>query len=166
MATPKKQLATLLTNFAVSTVLGTESGFYKSIAAGKLPGVELAVLKVPTTAIIFREPTVEYLNHCYRSLILKNDSYVVEKFEAMTKLLKHSEICLLNIIAKLVTSIQKNIRREGLNISNYEAYLKSFEFQTDIICIYQQLLLMDKFFSHNCSGKPISEYDPTKPMFS
>jgi hypothetical protein len=166
MATNKQQLAQLLTDFAAGTVLGQESGIYKAIVAGKMPDVEVTALTRPTSAGAFRQPTINYLNHCYRSLILKNDPYVVEKFEAMTKLLHHSEICLLNIICQLVTSIQKSVCREGLDPSSYANYMGSLEHQVTILCIYQRLLLVEQILTHNCSGKPISEYNPEEPMFS
>lgn len=99
-----------------------------------------------------------YLNMCYKSLILKDDPFVVENFKKMQN---HSPNCLLNIIFKIAKVIIEKYDFTYLENQYINSIRNSIrnKIKDDIIdsCF---------FLAHECSGpKDISNEDPNKPFF-
>lgn len=146
-------------NFIIDSMSGVESALYKST---KIQNHALEHLKQNETKSIIFMLTIKYLNICYRSLILKDDNYVIDKFNEMIKYKKHSFICLLNIYARVMQMIIEMIDRSHLEVDSYEKYMDSYN---------TQLLMMigtmefEKLVSHDCKGIDITICDPDKPLF-
>ena len=157
-----KQLARLICQFCESTMLGHESGFYK--ACGSLIPVPRDKLKTGMFLPLIRDATCSYLNNTYRSLIIKNDPYIIQKFGEMQSVNHHSAICLLNIIAMIIMNVHFNLDRENLDITSYDKYMESIKAQ-----INDKLKEMNgkltSTISHECHGVDISTCNPNEPMF-
>lgn len=158
------KLAWCIVNFVHNTLKGQESGMYKIIRMGRIPNFKISDLHTPLTMTILRGAIIDYLNSCYRSLILDDDSYVLYHFKKMKKYYNHSEICLLNIIAMVIQNFHLAIDRSKFNISNIENYIESFdrEFEKAIL---PMLIILISTLSHTCVGKNIKDCSPDSPMF-
>lgn len=162
MEESKRKVATLIVDFSINTIAGQESGLYKSY--GTILPLTRNFLKTTMIGSMFSGIIANYLNRCYRSLILDDDEYVTTKFNEMTSIMNHSKICFLNIIAEVIKVLFENINRATLDISTYEKYMN---------CIMSQLNnskdeLIDTLshsLSHECEGDDIKQHNPDKPMF-
>jgi hypothetical protein len=158
-----RELSKFIKNFAKETMKGQESALYKTLAVNtNILGISKENLTNNNIKGIFSEFISNYLNSCYKSLILKNDTYVLGKFSEMKSLHNHSEICLLNIIATIIANTHQQMDRSILNTQNYETYMLSVDIL--LISILDNINLDDKI-SHTCTGMDISKCDPNKPMF-
>jgi hypothetical protein len=158
-----QELSNLIKDFARETMKGQESALYKTFAGNtNILGISKENLTNNNIKGIFSEFISNYLNVCYKSMILKDDPYVLEKFGKMKSLHNHSEICLLNIIAALIANTHQQMDRSVLDTQSYEAYMLSVNFL--LISILDNIKLDDKI-SHTCTGMDISKCDPNKPMF-
>lgn len=139
---------------------GHESGFYKLYQIKKLP---IGNLLGDEMIILIKNVTLFYLNDAYKSLILKSDSYILDKFNAMCKINNHSEICLLNIIALTIINIHVNLDRSKFNITSYDTYMKSVGDQLDVE-FTSVLNTLENSISHTYTGIDISTCNPNEPM--
>ena len=150
-------LSTLIRKFCFNTIRGHESGLYKSALYRDIMQTDMAV-------IILAHITIEYLNGCYKSLILRNDKYVIDVFDDMQKIDNHSVICLLHIILETIKMVHFRFDRNKLDMTNYDCYMISVDKElTDKIKIVDKL---EEILSHKCNGIDIKTCDPTKPLFS
>lgn len=157
------ELALLVCDFCFSTIQGHESGIYKSLKMNMI-NLSLDTLRTNQMLGFFTGATMNYLNGAYVSLIKRNDTYIMEKFDAMCKISNHSVICLLNIIMVFIMEIHSSLDRSKLNISSYELYIKSVMSQLN--SKYEEsLLTLGKSLSHSCNGIDIKTCDPNKPLF-
>jgi hypothetical protein len=160
------QLAKIIVEFCKNTVKGHESGFFKLISRETIPMSvsDLSVNNNVTIKNFIINATGKYLNSCYRSLIREDDPFIVNEFLNMTKIMKHSEICLLNIIFSVILKIHLELDRTKLNHSSYENYMTSVRDEINIkssgICD-----ILSNSLSHNCDGIDISTCDPDDDMF-
>lgn len=157
------ELAICVTEFIKTTMSGQESGIYKA-SKMKSPPIKCDDLNKMHTANVFMIFICDYLNVCYKALILKNDDYVVDEFKKLTSIHGHSEICLLNIIFAIMTNIHTRLDRKLYDISSYEKYMKSFvdQFETienDVVTMLTQKL------SHDCKGIKIETCNADEPLF-
>ena len=154
--------------FCIETICGHESGLFKLASANQIP-LQLKTLTTTTDRgkILLKNfimmATTSYLNKCYRSLILKDDPHVTEKFHGMSQPLGHSEICLLNILAQLIITIHSTVNRKDFDVSSYENYMKVFN---ERITANVSISLIHKLISHECTGVDILSCDPDEPLFS
>jgi len=162
MKESKQKLASLLVDFSIITIKGHESVLYK--ACGTILSLSRSFLTTNVIGSMFSSIVTDYLNHCYRSLILDDDAYVTTKFNEMTSTMDHSKICLLNIIANIIKILFENIDRSNLDISTYEKYMNCITYQLNNSRekIIQNL---SRSLSHECSGDDIKQQDPNQPMF-
>jgi len=158
------KLAWYIINFVHNTLKGQESGMYKTVMSGHIPNFTLADLSTPLPLVILRGAIIDYLNSCYKSLILKDSEYVSYHFKKMKKSYNHSEICLLNIIALVIQNIHLAIDRSKFDVCHIETYLASFDAEF-IKAVPPMLILLISTLSHECTGMNIAECDPNKPMF-
>lgn len=158
---------TNLIEFIYNTMCGQESGIFKSIVTNTLD-IPLTTLKTPLVLELFNEAIVDYLNQCYRSLILKNDIYIIKTFEKIKNSSpekNHSYICLLNIIAYMILFFHKRIIRENLDISSYNNYMTSFTDEFNNVYSKNICELRIKF-NHVCKDtRNIEDMDPDVDIF-
>jgi hypothetical protein len=152
-------LSFLIKQFTINTMIGQESGLYKSLSSDE---TRKKLLSTNGIKAVFPEFIINYLNGCYKSLILKDDKYVTEKFTEMKSVHNHSEICLLNIIAFLISFVHNKIDRAKFNIESYDKYIISAT--EEITKILDEVDLETKL-NHQCNGMDIGKCDPNKPMF-
>ena len=145
-------LSDILVEFIENTILGQMSGCYK-VGFG---------LKYTS---IYQVTLVDYFNILYKSLILEDDKYVVEKFTKMQSFDNHSCICLLNILFYASIMTCSKIQESNLELNNgYEVYIDSCtkEIRKTTKEIKESL---DKSISHKCTGIDIKTCDPNVEMF-
>lgn len=141
--------------FAINTITGMESGFYKVFP-------DKTMLTTNDHQSIINGFIIDYLNRTYRSLILHDDPYITETFGKMAPF-KHSFVCILNIIAYLIKYLIENTQRQLLNTSSYSHYMTSIRQQLYILStLYRSKLNL----SHSCHGTDITTCNPDEPMFS
>lgn len=148
-------LETHIIEFSVNTIIGMESGFYKVC-------IDRTLLQTHALQSTINGFIIDYLNGTYRSLILRDDAYIVETFDKMTPF-NHSMVCILNIIAFVLKYVIENLHRNLLNIKSYDLYMTSIKQQLYILanlCRYKMNL------SHQCHGIDIKTCNPDEPMFS
>ena len=157
-----------LIEFVYNTMCGQESGIYKTILDNKLE-IPLITLNTPLVVEIFSEAITEYLNQCYRSLILKNDVFVLESFKKLKDLSSeknHSYFCLLKIVANLIYYFNRRIVRENLDISSYNKYMTSFTNEFNNIYSSNVHEIRTKF-NHTCNDtQNIEKMNPNIDMFT
>jgi hypothetical protein len=154
------RLATLVHEFCFNTICGHESGFYKFFV---MKDLDLDALKGDMSNMI-KFTTANYLNSAYKSLIKKDDEYIIEKFGEMMQINNHSAICLLNIISAVILDVHIDLDRKLLNTKSYQLYMGSL--QQQLTTKSQHILdILVKNLSHSCTGTDISTCDPDKPMF-
>ncbi len=156
------QLVKLIVEFSRNTILGQESGVYKSISNSSIP-LPLSALKTNNIAALYSKSITVYLNKCYRSLILDDDRYITDQFNKMSDLMNHSKICLLNIIAKCIQFLFAMIDRQKLDISSYDNYMSSLSSQ--MILNRESFEMFVGAVNHGCQGKDIKTCDPDTDMF-
>ena len=160
-----EEISNSIFDFASNTVLGQESGLYKTISrivpAPEGFPTDLKMLQSPIILSFYSKSIVSYLNNCYRALILKNDDYIVSKFNMMGS---HSKICLLNIVASIIKFIFDNINRNMLKIENYESFMNSLKYQHEN---FKRIFMPNiiKLMCHQCNGEDIEKCNPGKDMF-
>lgn len=163
------KLTDLIIEYIKKTIIGQESGFYK-IAAKIIEHPAGKFLETKNLTNIYVVPILlkaleSYFNNTYKSLVKRDDKYVIEIFDKMQSLMNHSAICLLNIIATFTANIYIEINRNNLNIESYNEYIKSFENEFTKICDKNKLSFI-KCLSHNCNGEDITKLDPNIKMFT
>lgn len=144
-----------LVQFVVNTVIGIESALYKKLGGQKV--LELHI-------VIGGSFIADYLNQCYKSLILKNDNYVLEKFAEMQSFHHHSEVCLLHIILEGCMGIFQTIDNTKFDISTYSNFMKSAEKHFQELLEPMRQVFSQKLY-HQCTGHSIDGEDPEKPLF-
>jgi hypothetical protein len=111
---------------------------------------------------------VYYFNSLHKSLVLKNDKYVIDSFNDFQASLKdwHSPICLLNIMIQVSQTWHLTINRNKCNVTDLAKYSQSIESQLN----QSRNDITDKLtkcLSHKCNGLPLeTEYDESRPMFT
>lgn len=184
-AKPDRQLAQLICDFCFETILGHESGMYEEYEMQNQPFETLCA----NMDSAIRDYTMEYLNKVYKSLILKNDKHIQDKFDAMCKIsiltpvkknftkkkkksnLKpiskpHSAICLLKIIAVFIIDTHMDLDRGKFDITaDHEEYMLSIMEQLNVI-ISPSLDTLVERITHICEDDDISKYNANVPLFS
>lgn len=154
-------LADLVVDFCRKTINGHESGMYKSCSSSLLP-MPRTFLQTAAMQDLMMGATVAYLNGVYKSLILKNDKYIIDEFAKMQAIHNHSSVCLLNFVFYIISEVK--LDRAKLDISTYDAYMKCVIMQSDVILATIKSKLPE-LLSHVCTGIDISKCDPNDPMF-
>lgn len=149
------QLANLILDFTKNSIMGTESGLYKTLKQ---------LVRSPIIKNVQMNFLVEYFNGAYRAIILNGDQYFVSKFSEMHNILDHSYICLLNITFAICIQLVEIINRDELDISSYDNYMESLAIQITNNEIFKPEVVA-QFLSHTCQGIDIKTCDPNEPMF-
>jgi hypothetical protein len=148
--------------FCINTICGQESGLYKSIYLYKEKITDIDNIRSDTIKILLQHTLASYLNSCYKSLILKNDTYVIDSFNKIKKTKNHSEICLLNIMFVVVRSAILDVDRHKFSDVTYGNFMFSMKKEYEI---YFNSLDFDKLLDHECSGEKIENCDPNEKLF-
>jgi ABC-type siderophore export system fused ATPase/permease subunit len=157
--------------FIKNTIMGHESGMYKSIAIAKESStdkdkINLSLLQGKKILELFANVSENYFNKCYKSLVLRDDEYIVKIFDDMKAQFGHSQLCLLIIIANSCMKIHFEMDREKLDVSSYDNYMKSVKAQLDTLMGVDFITMSTASFGHNCSGEDITKCDPTIKNFT
>lgn len=157
-------LAELIVNFCNELIITTESEMYGMNARSD---ESLGVLQTERAIQLFAVLITNYLNEIYVYLIKQNDSFFLEKFEAMCKICDHSIICLLQNILTIMTHIHVNLTRYRLNTKTYYTYMTSIKKQLFIrrSMFIKTLNENEILNSHQCNKIDITECDPNCPLF-
>lgn len=96
--------------------------------------------------------------------------YLLRIFRPVSQVLKHSEICVLNMLCYFVNSILDSFDRSRLKIDSYDEYMASVKLilATDPVKSISDSLeevLSNHFNENKCNGENIRDQDPTKPLF-
>jgi hypothetical protein len=159
MTTQAYQLYELIKKFIINTICREESDFFEIQNEHNLQ-LDSNIKTDPVVQHI----SVNYFNKLYKSLILKDDDYIISVFNDMIKIMPHSIICLLNILCRLKINTHIALKRQLLNINNYGNYSASVKVQSEMILDKKKYEIMENL-SHQCNIKDIKDYDPLKPMF-
>lgn len=154
----KQKLAELIHDFVVCTIYGFERAYYRT--KDNL-GINLQDAKqCINLPAIAHEP---YYNKLYKSLILRDDKYVIDSFDEMRSVFNHGYICLLNICLTISMNLHKSLQRHLFDVSSLDEYSKSVEFQ---LVLTKDLMIdeITKCISHTCKGDDISKNDPNEPF--
>lgn len=151
-------LCELMIKFVTDTISGFESGIFKSFNGNS------EIIKTSIIKNVELKVCVEYFNSAYKSLILEDDPYIVEKFSQMHREHSHSYICLLNIIFNIATRVIEHIERKNLNTNSYSDYMESISREIKNLPFMSPLQL-EQFVTHKCTGIDIKTCNPNEPMF-
>jgi hypothetical protein len=151
-------LAKKVKEFVKDTVRGHESGFYKSRL--------MIPFKLNTESIagIIPGVTINYFNIVYDALVVGKDTYINEKFGAMQADMKHSPVCLINMIFMLTVQYHTKLDRTTFDLSSYEKYMESViaEFEKKFPSVAE----LAPTFGHECDGsEKAPALDPGQKMF-
>lgn len=147
--------------FIQNTIFGQESGLYKSLY---LYNIDTGIdnIRSNTAKILLQYAIVDYLNSCYKSLILKDDDYVINYFAKIKKEKHHSEICLLNIMFAVIRSAFLEVDRHKFNDMTYDKFMDSVKKEYSE---YLGGIDYDKLLNHECNGEKIENCNPNEPLF-
>ncbi len=148
------QLSFKIKDFCYNTIIGFESGIYKTHK------YLVKKLEIKSIALGF---IASYHNGSYKSLILDNDPYIVEKYGEMHTISTHSYICLLNITMLICKTIIQKMIREFLDDSSYDNYMQMVKLQIKMIL---NTIELEKMLCHNCTGEDIKKCNPNEDMFN
>lgn len=153
----KVKLVSLMIEFIYNTIMGHNSSFYRSF--------DKKFIKSPKLNFVILDITIDYMNRAYISLIKEDDPYFLKYFKQMSKLMNHSQICLLNITIKFLLEVHNSIDRNKLDMSSYEKYMKDVSevLKTKIDIIKIKIFIA---VGHKCEGEDIKDCDPKKLPFS
>ena len=141
---PRVQLAKKVREFVHETIRGHELGFYKMriVFPFKL-NTEDAKGLIPSVAI-------NYFNVVYEALVSEEDEFVNEKFGEMQKIMKHSPVCLINMVFMLTVRFHTKMDRTKFNMDSYEKYMESVLKEFEKIMPSAEMLA--PAFGHKCAG--------------
>ena len=146
-----KKLCDYVVTFVAETICANEIGFFRT-------GIAVTANTIQLTA-------ANYINVCYRALILKNDDYVLNVFKEMTDLTGHSEICLLNTIIQILVPVHLSLDRTKFNRCSITTLESSV--RLEIVRVIGPLLKdIQTMVSHECHGESIDTCDPTEPLIA
>ncbi len=148
------KLAFKIKEFCYNSILGFESGFYKT---------NKSEVKKIQTKVISSYFIVDYHNQSYKALILDSDQYILEQYGQMHSIISHSYICLLNITLMVCKYLIDGMVREFLDDSSYSNYMQMVKIQLKLLLDKVQL---ENMLSHKCSGEDIKKCDPELKIFS
>ena len=130
--------------------------------------IPVSLMKMSYVCPLIGNLTSQYLNECYKAIILKNNNGLLEPFTKIKDSesdTKHSYMCILQLVAGLISAFHKYMDRTTFDISSYDNYMKSFEkefhkyYSNNIEYIRQKL-------NHTCDlSEDISKLDPNEKIF-
>ena len=149
-----KELIKHINAYIHQIISGFESGIYKMIlSTDPEKRIHLNSNHQPFIPI-FRDLHEVYYTSTYNSIVKRDDKFVVDTFDKLQTLSKHSKKCLLNILANLIVSIHFNLDRKKLQCKNYDMYMKSLHKAIDDVIT---VVNMPKLFDHECKSINDSE---------
>lgn len=129
-------------------ITGFESGLYKMISCHPENLKYLSDKNQPFITLL-KGIHEKYYTTTFNSFISRDDEYVNHVFDRLQSESDHSKQCLLNILSNLIVTIHFSIRRESLDHSTYDAYIKSvYDAIEDTIMMFD----IKKLFDHECHG--------------
>lgn len=105
----------------------------------------------------------DFYNHVFKSLILKDDIQLSEKFNKIN----HKEICVVNFMFQLSIAFLHTVMQNHnkFNKNTLQDYISDIYY-----CIIkdtdEKKILLINNFKHQCNALNLDQYDPDKPLFS
>lgn len=136
------------------TITGQESGLYKRFGG---------IIVDPMFVNVRLSALADYMNVTYVSLILDDDEYVTNSFNKMDGL-KHSKICLLNILFAIIKKFYETNDYSIMKNNSYDSYMLSLR-----MILYVKMNevkeMLKETLNHKCTGIDIKTCNPNEPMF-
>ena len=136
-----------LRTYIHTVIAGAESSIYKMITETKPEKIKLLASKQQVFIDIFIDLHTTYFTQTNNSVVLSDNSYIIDTFNNFHKQISHSKKCILTIVANLVISIHFNLPREKFDYTNIDTYIKSVQMQIDIFLSDFDIA---KLFDHEC----------------
>jgi len=155
----QNMFAERMLNFVMTTLRGQYSGLYKSGLVCTTPFARLKMIHVGAL--------VTYFNDAYKSLIRRDDEYIVNVFNSIKKIYNHSEICLLNILfAACKKCIEMTVETNLNKDSGYQMFMACVEKElVRIVGAMSMVASFRKLATHDCHGMKIELCNPEEDMF-
>lgn len=121
----------------------------------------IAIYKLLVSSIM------EYYNLVFRSLIVKDDTELINRFQNLTSLYKHKAICLINILFQLSLSFLHHVMEDHhkFNKESLQDYISDIhDCMTNNINEKKEKIAEN--IKHECNGLNLDECDSDKPLFS
>lgn len=152
MSLDNSKFINVFNNFTTQTILGIYMSLYRIKKNIDDYNIRLILLN-------------QYLNDCYKNLILQDDTYIITIFNNMQKLSGYSPLCLLHhvmIISKIIV--------ESLNDITCFILLPEDILRQRLSILIWLIVnnLTNKVFKniHICDGpKTLMDYNPNEPLF-
>lgn len=113
---------------------------------------------------VLKLSTANYFNTCYKSIILKDDPYVVEWYNKFWMYCDHSPVCLTHILFQLVCYVQEQVDYQILDYSSLDKFRSSSKEQIQLITFILKKEVI-KLVNHECHGEKLEDLDPNVPLF-
>ena len=99
-----KELVIFINKYIVDVISGFESGMYKMVTQTNKDNLKLLASKHHPFITIYRDLHESYYTTTFNSIIKRDDKYVSETFDEFKNLSNHSNQCMLNILANLISN--------------------------------------------------------------
>lgn len=121
------------------------------------------------TQLMFRQGTINYINDVYKSLILKNDDYVISCFTKLKSSNEHSEVCICRMILSgcmAMYNVLASLKTYGktTKCDGYDTYMAFVSSAIDSLAEKIKLNLI-RSMNHKCTSVKIDTCDPDIPLF-
>lgn len=103
--------------------------------------------------------TLEYMNKCLTSLVLKNDKFIVDWFERFWAHCSHSPTCLLQILLQWTCYVHDSIDFDDLDCKSLEKFQKEVKLNIEYIINHVRDYVR-KNLNHKCSGVKLEDIKP------
>lgn len=149
------ELKANLIEFIKTTIIGFESGLYSHLGEN---------MKNDYMGLVLLQFCAEHYNSVYKSLIIKDDKFIVEKFEQLENLSGHNCLCMIDILYRLTQKSITKLSRFNYNTTSYELLMESVKNQLDNIEWFENNEL-ENLTSHSCTPILIENLDPNTKIF-
>ena len=146
---------------------GQESAFYKHLALQ--PPSAVHTLTSPDILVAIIPSSIAYLNCCHRSLLKKDDEYVLSSFAQLQAAFpphapSHTSVCLLRVMGSLFPLLYENLDRSRLDVSSYSTYMMSFLAQCQAAFAQARPQIVALLNHRICPLAPQSATNPNVPL--
>ena len=164
MMEPECLLAKRIRQFLILTLAGQDSGMWRAAYTRAMFDPEK--LSTPEMNVLLLDATRNYFNRVYNSTVTGDDPYVNEKMSWMRGVMKHSPVCLINILAKIAFDFYRFVDRSSFTSNHYGEYMDNVRFQIDMYMDADFVDALSQSLSHNCTGPENSPpLSPGQEMF-
>jgi hypothetical protein len=132
------------------TFVGVVRVIYRQLGAIKEKGVFFAQMQLVLC---------QYLNQCYKSLLLKDDPQVMDDCAPFAS---HSPVCLFTLMHRTIMLMAAKLSFDTLSFTNIDSLSVGIQIQFTSIALS---LPPNPSFMHNCQGVAQKDCNPLDPLF-